>query len=166
MFNPLRLCGLWLTRLLSPWVSPGKNTEVGCHSLLLQGIFLTQGSNLGLLYCRQILYCLWHQGIPSANARDLRDTGLIPGLGRFPGGGHDNLLHYSCLGNPMDRGVWQAAVHRVAKSQTRLSSWAHTDFWSKYSSVIKRCLWYFVTAALVNSYHWEQKKPAEKIHSG
>ena len=42
-------------RLLCPWDSPGKNTGVGSHSLL-QRIFPTQGSNLGLLYCRQILY--------------------------------------------------------------------------------------------------------------
>ena len=42
---------------------PGKNTEVGCHALL-QGIFPTQGSNLGLLHCRQILYHLSHQGSP------------------------------------------------------------------------------------------------------
>ena len=41
--------------------SPGKNTEVGCH-LLLQGIFPTQGLSPGLLHCRQILYCLSHQG--------------------------------------------------------------------------------------------------------
>ena len=43
--------------------SPGKNTEVGCHTLL-QGIFPTQGSNPGLLHCRQILYHLSHQGKP------------------------------------------------------------------------------------------------------
>ena len=43
------------TRLLCPWDSPGKNTGVGCHSLL-QGIFLVQGLNLVLLHCRQILY--------------------------------------------------------------------------------------------------------------
>ena len=43
--------------------SPGKNTEVGCHALL-QGIFPTQGSNPGLPHCRQILYCLSHQGSP------------------------------------------------------------------------------------------------------
>ena len=43
----------------SPWDFPGKNTGVGCH-FLLQGIFLTQGSNLGLLHCRQILYHLSH----------------------------------------------------------------------------------------------------------
>ena len=52
-----------LTRLLCPWASPGRNTGVGSHSLL-QGIFPTQGSNLGLLHCRQILYYLSHQGRP------------------------------------------------------------------------------------------------------
>ena len=46
--------------LLCPWNSPGKNTGVGSHSLL-QGIFLTQRSNLGLLHCRQILYHLSRQ---------------------------------------------------------------------------------------------------------
>ena len=49
--------GLGLTRLLCPWDSLGKNTGVGCHSLL-QGIFLTQGLNLDLLLYRWILYCL------------------------------------------------------------------------------------------------------------
>ena len=47
--------GLWPTRLLYPWDSPGKNTRVGCHALL-QGMFLTQGSNAGLLHCRHIIY--------------------------------------------------------------------------------------------------------------
>ena len=49
--------------LLCPWDSPGKDTGVGCH-FLLQGIFLTQGSNPGLLHCWQILYCLCYQGSP------------------------------------------------------------------------------------------------------
>ena len=44
----------------------------------------------------------------------------IPGLGRSPGGGHGNLLQYSCLENPMDRGAWRATVHRVAKHWTQL----------------------------------------------
>ena len=51
-----------------------------------------------------------------ANAGDVRDTGLIPESGRSPGGGHGNPLQYSCLENPMDRGAWQAIVHRVPKS--------------------------------------------------
>ena len=52
--------GLYPTGLLCPWDSPSKNTRMGCH-VLLQGIFLTQGSNLGLLHCRQILYYLNHR---------------------------------------------------------------------------------------------------------
>ena len=62
-------------------------------------------------------------GKESANAGDPRDTVSIPGLGRSPGGGNGNTLQYSCLGNPMDRGTWQATVHGVAKSQTRLSTY-------------------------------------------
>ena len=54
---------LWPTRFLCPWNSLGKNTGVDCHCLL-QGIFLNQGSNLGLLHCRQILYCLCLLGSP------------------------------------------------------------------------------------------------------
>jgi len=42
---------------------------------------------------------------------------LIPEWGTFPGGGHGNPLQYSCLENPMDRGAWQAPVHRVIESQ-------------------------------------------------
>ena len=53
-----------------------------------------------------------------ASAGDLRDMGLIPGTGRSPRGGNGNPLQCSCLGNTMDRGAWQAIVHRVAKSRT------------------------------------------------
>ena len=48
----------------------------------------------------------------------VRDPCSIPGLGRSPGGGHGNPLQYSCLENPMDRGAWQAMVHRVTESDT------------------------------------------------
>ena len=50
-----------------------------------------------------------------ANAGDIRDLGSIPGSGRSPGGGRGNPLQYSCLENSMDRGAWQAMVHRVNK---------------------------------------------------
>ena len=53
------------------------------------------------------------------------NMGLIPGLERSPGEGNGNLLQYSCLGNPMDRGAWQATFHGVAKSQTWLSNNNH-----------------------------------------
>ena len=53
---------------------------------------------------------------PPANAGDTGDAGLIPGSGRSLGEGNGNPLQYSCLENTMDRGAWQATVHRVAKS--------------------------------------------------
>ena len=58
---------------------------------------------------------------PPANAGDMRDVGLIPGLGRSPGGGHGNPVQYSCLEHPMDRGAWWATVYWVEKSRTLLS---------------------------------------------
>ena len=64
---------------------------------------------------------------PPDNAGDLRDTDLIPGLGRSPGEGNGNPLQYSCLENSIDRGAWWAAVPGVAKSGARLSSPKHTQ---------------------------------------
>ena len=57
---------------------------------------------------------------PPANSGDTRDVGLIPGLGRSPGGGHSNPLQYSCLENPTDGGAWRATVYRVSNSWIRL----------------------------------------------
>ena len=54
---------------------------------------------------------------PPANARD---TGLIPGSGKSPGGGHGNPLQCSCLENPMDRGSWRTSAHGVAECHTCL----------------------------------------------
>ena len=54
---------------------------------------------------------------PPANAGDTRDGGLIPGLGRSPGGGNGNPLQYFWV-NPMDNGAWQATVHGVTNSWT------------------------------------------------
>ena len=60
-----------------------------------------------------------------ASPEEVKDEGSIPVSGRSPAGGHGNPFQYSCLENPMDTGAWRAmvhriAVHRVAKSQTRL----------------------------------------------
>jgi len=60
---------------------------------------------------------------PSANSGDIRDVGSIPGSGRFPGTGHGDPLQYSCLENPVDRGVWQVTVHGVMESDT--TEYAH-----------------------------------------
>ena len=59
--------------------------------------------------------------IGKESACNAGDLGSIPELGRSARGGHGNPLQYSCLENPMDRGAWQPTVHRVTKSQTRLS---------------------------------------------
>ena len=55
-----------------------------------------------------------------ANPGDIRDSGLAPRSGRSPGGGHGNPLQYSCMENPMDRGVWWATAHRILQSGTQL----------------------------------------------
>ena len=57
-----------------------------------------------------------------ASTYDEGDLDSIPGLGRSPGEGNGNPLQYSCLENPMDGGAWEATVHGVAKSRTRLSN--------------------------------------------
>ena len=62
-----------------------------------------------------------HGGFPSGSVKNLPrnsgNVGLIPGSKRSPGGGNGNPLQYSCLENPMDKGVWRATVHEVRKSQ-------------------------------------------------
>ena len=90
---------------------------------LLQGIFLTQGSNLGLPHCKQILYHLSHQ--TSLVAQRLTH---LPAMWetrvRFlggedsPGEGNGNPLQYSCLENPMDRGAWQDSRWGRTESDT------------------------------------------------
>ena len=62
-----------------------------------------------------------------ASARNAGDPGSIPGSVRSPGEGNGNPLQYSCLENSMDGGVWWATVHGVAKSQTRLSDFTHSE---------------------------------------
>ena len=57
---------------------------------------------------------------PPANAGDTGHPDSIPGSGRSPGERNSKPPQYSCLGNPMDRGAWQATVHEAEKSQIRL----------------------------------------------
>ena len=78
--------GLKPSRLLYPWNSPGKNPGVGCHSLL-QGIFPTQGSNPGLLHCRQTLHNLSYQGKPASEGCSNSGQGVdfSPGGQCLPG---------------------------------------------------------------------------------
>ena len=73
-------------------------------------------------------------------AGDARDTGSILGSGKSPGGGHRKPLQYSCLENPMDRGVWQDTVHRVTKSWTpwKLLSMSTEKHTQKYKTLIRQ----------------------------
>ena len=73
MSNSLRPHGLQPPRLLHPWDFSGKSTGVGCY-FLLQGVFPTQGSNLGLPHCRQMLYHLSQQGSSTPFRYDLNQT--------------------------------------------------------------------------------------------
>ena len=70
--------------------------------------------------CSPLFLCFLLGDLVVKNAGDTRDAGLIPELGRSPGGRNCNPLHYSCQENPMDRGTLQATVHKVTKGQTQL----------------------------------------------
>ena len=73
------------------------------------------------MFIKHLLHISWASQVMlvvkmlSANAGDIREAGLISGLGRSPGGRHGNSLQYSCLENPTDRGAWWATVHRVER---------------------------------------------------
>ena len=67
-----------------------------------------------------IRVCFPGSSVNKKSACNTGDLGSIPGSRRSPGGEHGNAHQYSCLENPMNRGAWQTAVHRVAKNQPRL----------------------------------------------
>ena len=149
---------LWERELLS-WrgrprvvcVETGGGTErQGDHLYLFHSVNQSWPSSesnfwdLVMLYVSILRWLYWASQVALAvknlpsNAGNVRDTGSIPGLGRSPGGGHGNLLQYSCLDNPMDRGAWWATVPGVtesdtteATSQARMdaSGWPKKPFW-------------------------------------
>ena len=84
----------------------------------------------------------WLSGKESIrNVGNAGHLGSISGSGNSPEGGSRNLLQYSCLRNPMDRGAWQGTVHRVAKSQIGQSDRTHTrlhhggSFWNPLDTI-------------------------------
>ena len=98
----------------------------GFHSLIIH-LYLSICSSscptfLWPLPCRY-MGVLLVKNLP-ASWGDGKDMGSVPGSGRFPGVG--NLLWYSCLEHPMDRGAGQSIVHGATESQTQLSDWAYT----------------------------------------
>ena len=76
---------------------------------------------------------------PPTNAGN---TGLMPGLGRSPGGGNGNSLQYSCLENSMERGVWCSTVHGVAESNM-------TEQLSPYKFLLSKCPGPYIATSLV-----------------
>ena len=113
------------------------------------GFFQARVLEWGAIDFSNIYACIWASQVAllvknqSANAGDLRDLGLIPGLKRSSGGAHGNSLQYSCLENPTDREAWQTIVHRVAESDT-ISDLAH----------MHTCLyvcWYLYTYGYINT---------------
>ena len=84
---------------------------------------------MDILSCPQAFQVALAVKNPVANIGDIRDEGLIPGLGRSPGGEHGNPLQYSCLKNPMERGAWRATVHGVQGVRHNWSGLACMHIW-------------------------------------
>ena len=119
---------VWLF-LCSTLIYLKQNLYHFCHHFLQLAHLWLLWMSLWLVNCRYAIFLKglswWLSGKKSTcNAGDL---GSSPGLGKSPGEGNGNPLQRSCLENPMDRGVQQAAAHGVAKSQTRLSDWKTTS---------------------------------------
>ena len=111
-------------RCFTFWTTREAHTVGPCWLFVLHIVGCTYWS---FLLCSTFLWDFPGSSVvknPPANAGGL---GLILEWGRSPGGENVNPLQYSCLWNPMDRGTWQATVHEVTKSRTRLSDWAHTQ---------------------------------------
>ena len=82
----------------------------------------------GILCCRGICLVVSIRELSGKESTcQAGDSGSIPGSGWSPGGAHGKSLQYSCLGNPIDRGDWWAAVHGITKSQTWLSDLNNTN---------------------------------------
>ena len=114
---------------------------VSCRQHVYKPCFCIHSTRLCLLVGTFKVYVCseasqWLSGKESSC--DAGDVGLIPGLERSSGGGHGNPFQYSCLENPMDRGAWQATVHWVTQSRTRLKrlSTHHVYVFSAISLIV------------------------------
>ena len=125
---------LWLGHCFYKYIVRTHNTLVQTLPKICQESIALNSVTEKNFLMRKWEMLAFHPGFPGAsvvkdlpaNAGEAGDLGSIPGWGRSPGGGNGNPLQYSCLGNPMDRGARWATVHKVTKSWTWLSNWAHT----------------------------------------
>ena len=117
------------TRLLCPWSSPGKNTGVGCQ-FLLQGIFLTQGLNLGLPHCRQILYHMSHQKslLKASSKADVQRTHKTKlfGLSKPLVKTQQETLWSFCHLAPRTSGIWEHLSSSPGREVAQEETLIHT----------------------------------------
>ena len=121
----------WVAMTSSRYSSPPRDqTHISCVSYIGRWV-LYHSRHLGPLHftlitslkpCRPLDAAVKN---PPTNAGDARDVGLIPGWGRSPGGGQGNPLQYSCLENPVDRGVRQLTVPHSPRTHLPDSVWPH-----------------------------------------
>ena len=112
--------------LFGPWYHLRKQNDInGKITSLGIGMNFSSDSYWKSFRASQVSLVVKNLPANPGDAGNTGDVGSVPGSGRCPGGDHDNPLQYSCLENSMNRGGWQATVHRVAKSRTRLK-WLRT----------------------------------------
>ena len=129
MSDSLQCLGLSLTWLLCPWDSSGKNTGVGCHTLL-QRLFPTQGSNLPhlrLLHCRQILSPLSHLGSPHSFLENRR-PGIVTSHSSQTDPYAPSSLHI--LTPSLRKDIWQKSNQKqiIGLSEMVQVRWRNQDF--------------------------------------
>ena len=119
-----------------------------CHLYLWKNLYIWKLTLIGGALLKNLL----------ANVRDTRNVGLIPGSVMTSGAGSGNPHQYFCLGNPMDRGAWQAAVHGVPKSRTWLNT-AYTlkilTFWWLLFSFLLFLVFYTHNQILIWTEIWK-----------
>ena len=119
-----------------------------CHLYLWKNLYIWKLTLIGGALLKNLL----------ANVRNTRNVGLIPGSVMTSGAGSGNPHQYFCLGNPMDRGAWQAAVHGVPKSRTWLNT-AYTlkilTFWWLLFSFLLFLVFYTHNQILIRTEIWK-----------
>ena len=143
-------CGAWAPH---SWGRTFAIVIISFVSRLSDDVGLDYPSSPSLLSCSFFMSLGFPDGSvgkeSACDAGDVGNVGLIPGLERPSREGHGNPLWYSCLENPMDRGAWWAAVHGIAKSQTRLKRLStHTHISSP--SLLSYCGSFFTSLFMEN----------------